>query len=103
MKTVMEYLMGKETKEMKDFGFADKELFGIGEDKDENFWSSIFRHAMINNLIYKEIEQFGLLKVSDAGREYLKNPYPLQITINHDYEEGDYDADDEKGGTAVLD
>ncbi|HOY06646.1 MAG TPA: DNA helicase RecQ, partial [Saprospiraceae bacterium] len=103
MKTVMEYLMGRETKEMKDFGFADKELFGIGEDRDENFWSSIFRHAMINNLIYKEIEQFGLLKVSDAGREYIKNPYPLQITINHDFEEGDYDIDDEKGGTDVLD
>jgi ATP-dependent DNA helicase RecQ len=103
MKTVMEYLMGRETKEMKDFGFADKELFGIGEDRDENFWSSIFRHAMINNLIYKEIEQFGLLKVSEAGREYIKNPYPLQITINHDFEEGDYDIDDEKGGTDVLD
>ncbi|MCC6282125.1 MAG: ATP-dependent DNA helicase RecQ [Saprospiraceae bacterium] len=103
MKTVMEYLMGKETKEMKDFGFADMELFGIGDTRDENFWSSIFRHAMINNLIYKEIEQFGLLKVSDAGREYIKNPYPIQITINHDFEDGDYDIDDEKGGTAVLD
>ena len=103
MKTVMEYLMGRETKEMKDFGFSEMELFGVGDDRDENFWSSIFRHAMINNLIYKEIEQFGLLKVSDAGREYIKKPYPIQITINHDYEEGDYDIDDEKGGTDVLD
>jgi ATP-dependent DNA helicase RecQ len=103
MKTVMEYLMGRETKEMKDYGFADMELFGIGDDRDENFWSSIFRHAMINNLIYKEIEQFGLLKVSDAGRDYIQNPYPIQITINHDFEDGDYDIDDEKGGTAVLD
>ena len=103
MKTVMEYLMGKETKEMKDFGFSEKELFGIGDDRDENFWSSIFRHAMINNLIYKEIEQFGLLKVSDAGREYINNPHPIQITINHDFEEGDYDIDEEKGGTDVLD
>ncbi len=103
MKTVMEYLMGRETKEMKDFGFSEMELFGIGDDRDENFWSSIFRHAMINNLIYKEIEQFGLLKVSDAGREYIKKPYPIQITINHDFEDADYDIDDEKGGTAVLD
>ena len=103
MKTVMEYLMGRETKEMKDFGFSEMELFGVGDDRDENFWSSIFRHAMINNLLYKEIEQFGLLKVSDAGREYIKKPYPIQITINHDFEDGDYDIDDEKGGTAVLD
>jgi ATP-dependent DNA helicase RecQ len=103
MKTVMDFLIGLETKEMKDFRFSTMDNFGIGDDKDENFWSSVFRHAMINNLIYKEIEQFGLLKVSEAGREYIKNPYPLYVTINHDYEDGDYDADDEKGGTAVLD
>ncbi len=103
MKTVMDYILGRETKEMKDFRFSTMDNFGVGEEKDENFWSSVFRHAMINNLIYKEIEQFGLLKVSDAGREYIKNPYPLYVTINHDYEDGDYDADDEKGGTAVLD
>jgi ATP-dependent DNA helicase RecQ len=103
MKTVMDFLMGRETKEMKDFRFTELDNYGVGDDRDENFWSSIFRHAMINNLIYKEIEQFGLLKVSPAGREFLKKPYPIQITINHDFEEGDYDADDEKGGTAVLD
>lgn len=103
MKTVMDYLMGRETKEMKDFRFTEMENYGVGDDKDENFWSSIFRHAMINNLIYKEIEQFGLLKVSPAGREYVKNPYPIAITINHDYDDSEYDFDDEKGGTAVLD
>ncbi|MEO6037065.1 MAG: ATP-dependent DNA helicase RecQ [Saprospiraceae bacterium] len=104
MKTVMDYIMGRETKEMKDFRFVDLDNYGVGDDRDENFWSSIFRHAMINNLIYKEIEQFGLLKVSDAGKEYLKNPQPLQITINHDYEEGESsELDEERGGTAVLD
>ena len=103
MKTVMDFLLGRETKEMKDFRFSEMENFGIGEDKDENFWSSIFRHAMINNLIYKEIEQFGLLKVSEAGHAYLKNPHPISITINHDYDDSEYDFDDEKGGTAVLD
>ena len=103
MKTVMDFIMGRETKEMKDFRFVDLDNYGVGDGRDENFWSSIFRHAMINNLIYKEIEQFGLLKVSDAGKAYLKNPQPLQITINHDYEDSEYDFDDEKGGTAVLD
>jgi len=103
MKVVMDFIMGRETKEMKDFKFTEMENYAVGDDRDENFWSSIFRHAMINNLIYKEIEQFGLLKVSEAGKEYLKKPYPIQITINHDYEDGEYDADDEKGGTAVLD
>jgi len=103
MKTVMDFVRGNETKEMKDFRFTVMENFGVGEEKDENFWSSIFRHAMINNLIYKEIELFGILKVSPEGHAYLKNPTPMHITINHDYEDGEYDLDDEKGGTAVLD
>ncbi len=103
MKTIMDFILGRETKEMKDYRFSEMDNFGGGDDHDENYWSSIFRHAMINNLIFKEIEQFGLLKVSDAGRDYLKNPFPITITINHDYEDGEYDFDDEKGGTAVLD
>lgn len=103
MKTVMDFVRGNETTEMKDFRFTVMENFGVGEEKDENFWSSIFRHAMINNLIYKEIELFGILKVSPEGHAYLKNPTPMHITINHDYEDGEYDLDDEKGGTAVLD
>jgi ATP-dependent DNA helicase RecQ len=103
MKTIVDFILGRETKEMKDFRFTELDNFGIGDDRDENFWNSVLRHAMINNLIYKEIEQFGIIKVSDEGRAFLKNPQPLSITVNHNYEEGDYDFDDEKGGTAVLD
>jgi ATP-dependent DNA helicase RecQ len=102
-KIIIEFILGRETKEMKDFGFSEYDNFGVGEGKDENYWNSIMRHAMINNLIYKEIEQFGILKVSDAGREYVKNPYPVSITINHNYEDTEYDFDEDKGGTAVLD
>lgn len=103
MKTIVDFILGRETKEMKDFKFSEMENFGVGDDRDENFWMSIIRHAMINNLIYKEVEQFGILKVSPEGREYAKKPYPIGITINHNFEDGEYDFDDEKGGTAVLD
>jgi ATP-dependent DNA helicase RecQ len=103
MKTIVDYILGRETKEMKDYGFSEMDNFGVGEGKDEHYWNSILRHAMINNLIFKEIEQFGILKVSDEGRAYLKNPQPIGITINHNFEETEYDVDDEKGGTAVLD
>ncbi|MBK9337986.1 MAG: DNA helicase RecQ [Lewinellaceae bacterium] len=104
MKTIVDFIMGRETKEMKDFRFNKSENFGIGDEKDENFWTSVIRHAMINNLAYKEIEEFGLLKVSDAGREFIKNPHTIQITVNHNYDDGGaYDFDDEKGSTDVLD
>jgi ATP-dependent DNA helicase RecQ len=58
---------------------------------------------MINSLIYKEIEQFGILKVSEAGRAFIKDPQSIKITVNINYGDADYDFDDEKGGTAVLD
>ncbi len=103
MKTIVDFILGRETKEMKDFRFTQLENFAVGEGRDENFWTSVIRHAMINNLVYKEIEEFGLLKVSDEGRKYLEHPYPIQITVNHNYDDSDYDFDDEKGGTAVLD
>ncbi|MFN0015862.1 MAG: DNA helicase RecQ [Saprospiraceae bacterium] len=104
MKTIVEFIMGRETKEMKDFRFSKLENFGVGEDRDENFWTSVIRHAMINNLAYKEIEEFGLLKVSEAGRAFIQNPQPVQITVNHNYDDGGaYDFEEDKGGTDVLD
>lgn len=103
IRTVVDFVMGRETKEMKDYRFTNLENFGIGDDRDENFWNSVIRHAMIHKLVYKEIEQFGLLKVSEDGHQYLKSPYPISITVNHNYDDGEYDVDDEKGGAAVLD
>ncbi len=103
IRTIVDFVLGRETKEMKDFRFVDLENFGVGEDRDENFWNSVIRHAMINNLIYKEIEQFGIVKVSPAGHEYLKNPHSITMTVNINYGDTDYDVDDEKGGTDVLD
>jgi ATP-dependent DNA helicase RecQ len=103
MKTVVDFIMGRETKEMKDFRFTQLESFGIGEDHDEIFWNSVIRHAMINNLVYKEVEQFGLLKVSKEGHAFKESPHSIGMTVNHNYDDSDYDFDDEKGSTAVLD
>ena len=103
IRTIVDFILGRETKEMKDFRFTELDSFGIGEDRDENFWNSVIRHAMINNLIYKEIEQFGIVKVSDEGKKFLENPHSITMTVNINYGDTDYDFDDEKGGTAVLD
>jgi ATP-dependent DNA helicase RecQ len=103
IRTIVDFVMGRETKEMKDFRFTELDNFGVGDDRDENFWNSVIRHAMINNLIYKEIEQFGIVKVSEEGHKFLKEPKSIKMTVNINYGDSDYDFDDEKGGTAVLD
>lgn len=100
MKTVMDYLMGRETKEMKDFRFTEVGKLWIGEDRDENFWSSISGMLWSTTLSIRRSSSLGCWKSQRRLWNTWKIPQPLHITINHDYDEGDYDADDE-GGTAA--
>lgn len=103
IKTLVDFVTGKETKEMIDYKHDQLDLFGIGRDKDENFWQSIFRQALLNNLVYKDIENYGLLKLTNKGKSFIKKPHPFQIPLNHNYENQSFDADDTGGKSAVLD
>ncbi len=103
IKTLVDFLTGKETKEMKDYRFTERPLFGAGKDKDENFWSSVLRHALLNDLLYKDIESYGLLKFTEAGRKYIDKPWPIQIPLNTNFDEVRLEDDEPAGRTAVLD
>ena len=72
IKILVDFVKGNETKEMKDFRFDQKPLYGVGKEKDANFWSSVFRQGLLNDLIYKDIESYGLIKMTDKGHNYLK-------------------------------
>ncbi|MTB53352.1 ATP-dependent DNA helicase RecQ [Lewinella sp. W8] len=86
LKTLIEFVLGKGTKQMKDYGFDQRPSFGIGKDKDEVFWSSVYRQALLNNLVRKDIESYGLIKVTEAGEAFVKNPTDFEIPIDHDFE-----------------
>ncbi|HHJ50295.1 MAG TPA: DNA helicase RecQ [Phaeodactylibacter sp.] len=104
IKTLVDFLTGEETKEMKDFGFTEKPSFGIGKEHDPTFWSSVLRHALLNHLVNKDIETYGILKLTDKGHEFLKNPHSIKIPINHNYEQEQADAyAEERARTVVLD
>lgn len=105
IKILIDFVRGEGTKEIKDFRFDQRPGFGAGKDKDETFWSSVFRQALLNNLIYKDVETYGLLKMLPAGHEFIANPKPFEIPIDHNYEAEMAEARMEKsnGKTAVLD
>ncbi len=103
IKTLIDFVLGRETKEIKDFKFDKKELFGVGTGKDETLWSSVFRQAMLNGLLRKDIESYGLLKLTEKGREFIKKPHSFQIPINNNFEESPHEPDEPVGKTAVLD
>ena len=63
-----------------------EEVFGSGKDKSLGFWHSIIRQVYVKQLLTKEIESYGVLKITDLGKEYIKKPYSFEITEDHDYD-----------------
>lgn len=80
-------LIGNKTAAIKSFKHYTLETFGSGKDHDERFWNAVFRQSMIAGLINKDIENYGLLKVTSNGHEFLKNPGSFMLVKNHEYEE----------------
>ena len=81
------------------------EIFGDGEEKSKRFWTAIVRQSILAGFLSKDIETYGTLKVTDAGKEFLKNPTKIMVVEDNDYENTESDDDDEfgGGGTAAAD
>lgn len=62
------------------------DCFGQGSHGDELYWVSVLRKCIVENLIYREIEEYGTLKMTDKGKSYLTSPYEIKISLNHNYE-----------------
>ena len=60
---------------------------------DANFWHSLIRQMMLEGMVRKDIEEYGLLKITDKGRKFLKKPYSIMVALNHNYED---QTDDEE-------
>ena len=64
-----------------------KSVFGIGSDKDKGYWMALIRQVLVAGLLKKEIEQYGILHITDKGKAYLKNPESFMMTKDHSYSE----------------
>jgi ATP-dependent DNA helicase RecQ len=78
-------LAGKVTSAIKSYKHHKLEFFGIGEDKDEKFWNMVIRQALIAKFLAKDIENYGLLKLTEKGMEFLENPTSFMLAEDHDY------------------
>jgi ATP-dependent DNA helicase RecQ len=78
-------LAGKVTSAIKSYKHHKLEFFGVGEDKDEKFWNMVIRQALIAKFLSKDIENYGLLKVTPKGMEFLENPTSFMLAEDHDY------------------
>ncbi len=105
IKILIDFLTGKSTKDMVDFKHDQLPLFAVGKEKDNNFWSSVLRQGLLNDFVYKDIENYGLFRLTDAGRAYIKKPHKIEIPLNHNYDKVTQEFDDAASATrsAVLD
>lgn len=103
VKTLVDFTVGKSTKEMKDFKFDRRPLFGAGKEKDALHWNSIYRQMLLQGFTYKDIESYGLIKLTDQGKKFLEKPYSVSITINHDYDDLDTSAITSTSAGSALD
>ncbi|MBE0663034.1 MAG: DNA helicase RecQ [Bacteroidales bacterium] len=85
-KHIINILTGKNTATLKNFKHHMLDSFGKGMEKDEKFWNAIIRQMLIERLLIKDIENYGLLKISSDGNKFLKKPVSIMLTLDHDYE-----------------
>jgi ATP-dependent DNA helicase RecQ len=99
---IIDFIVGRETEDIVAHKHQEHELFGAGEDMDEKLWNPVIRQALIAGFLKKDVENYGLLKLTAAGRQYMKAPQSFMIVKDHEYSE-DADYNDEHDGTSALD
>ena len=100
---VIDFIMGKETEEILAHKHHELDEFGIGEDDDDKIWNPVIRQALIAGYLKKDVENYGLLKITAAGKKFIKSPKSFMIVKDAEFSD-DYDSSsDHDGGTGALD
>ncbi len=99
---IIDFLMGRDTDEIVAHKHQELEEFGAGEDEEPKIWNPIIRQALIAGYLKKEVENYGLLKVTAAGKRFIKNPQSFMVVKDHEFNE-DEEAMTAEGGTSALD
>lgn len=97
-KHIIGVLTGKLSANNKSFKHNQLEVFGKGSEHDEKYWNAVIRQMLIERLLVKDIENYGLLKVTPEGIKFLKKPYSILLTRDHDYENAEEEDFFAEGG-----
>lgn len=94
-KHIINVIVGNASSDVKKFKHNQLKCFGEGQDKDDKFWASLIRQMLFEKILVKDIENYGILKITPAGEKFLKHPFSIKITkIEEDEEDEDQDIGD---------
>ena len=94
-------LAGEANSIIKSYKHDKLELFGAGKDHSVRFWSAVIHQGLVLHLIYKDIESYGLISVTQAGLDFLARPYELMLTEDREFAEGEEDEEDVAANAAA--
>ncbi|MBQ1936936.1 MAG: DNA helicase RecQ [Bacteroidales bacterium] len=97
-------LAGKANAIIKSYKHDEIDFFGEGEDHSEKFWCTVIHQGITSHLLYKEIETYGLVHVTDLGKQFAAKPWELKLVEDRKFTEGTEveESDDDEGGAAAL-
>ncbi len=88
-KEIVNTIVGKENAMLKSHKTTEQPFFGSGKEKSAHFWMALIRQVLVANLVRKEIEEYGVVKVTDSGKEFLNKPSSFMMTEDHVYDTND--------------
>lgn len=101
---IIDVLVGKETDEVIAHKHADLDCFGCGDEHEEKSWNAVIRQALIAGYLEKEIENYGILKLTAKGRKFMKKPESFMVSEDNEFEDDDEEVVSRSGGgTGVTD
>jgi len=104
---VVNIILGRANPQIQTFRHDKLKSFGSGliMEMDTNFWTSLIRQMMLEGMVRKDIEEYGLLKITEKGQKFLKKPFSIMVALNHQYQESDGgdDEDVNNSGPAATD
>jgi len=102
---IISILMGEETPQIKNYEHDVLGYYGSGKEDGKNLWDSLLRQALLNNFLSKDIDQYGLLRLTKTGQSFIENPYSIRFILNRPMEATDDDdaEDGPKQSSGALD
>ena len=99
---IIDFVKGRPTDDIVSHKHDQLEEFGAGEDEDDKLWNPVIRQAMIAGYVKKDVENYGLLKLTAAGKQFMKKPKPFMIVKDTEFKD-DYEDDSMESGASTLD
>ncbi len=100
---IEDFIVGRETNEIVAHKHHEQEDFGAGADEDEKIWNPLLRQAMLAGYIKKDVENYGLLKLTAEGKKFIKKPVTFMIVEDNEFNEEEESSMEHEGGTSALD